>query len=105
MREPNGWKGVIEHGAGTSEIHPWEAIVFENSGVYIYHNDKYDTVSFLPIFTIREVRWHDASKEEEGRNVGGKEWLSQKGYHEKMQALQAERKAIGAVGTHEEESE
>lgn len=94
MRQANGWKGVIENGAGTMQIHPWETIEFENAGIYVYHNDKYDTTTFLPIFTVREVRWHNAEKEREGGNVSGKDF-----YHRRMQELQRERKELGAPST------
>lgn len=92
---PNGWKGVIAHGDGNLEIHPWEAIKFENAGIYVYHNDKYETTTFLPIFTVRSVRWHDAEKEANGPNVEGREIMD---YHQKVQRLRA-------IGAHEEESE
>lgn len=107
MKEPNGWKGVIEHGGGNLEIHPYEGIVFENSGIYVHHNDKYETTTFLPIFTVRMVRWHDAAKEKEGRNVSAEGLLKTRAggtneYYRRMQELGKERKQIGQ---HEEESE
>lgn len=71
-RPPSGWKGLVETGTGAPlEIHPWETVVFENAGLYIYHNDKYETTTFLPVFTVRMVRWHDAAREKDGSNVGG----------------------------------
>lgn len=78
MKTPNGWKGVIETGAGTQEIHPWECVEFENAGIYIYHNDKYETTTFLPVFTVRMVRWHLAAKEKDGSNVEGREMMRKK---------------------------
>lgn len=94
MREPNGWKGIIAHGDGQMEIHPWECIEFENAGIYVYHNDKYETTTFLPIFTVREVRWHDAAKEKEGKNIGAKEMIGTREYQQRMQALRRERKEL-----------
>lgn len=91
MRKPNNWKGVIAHGDGPMEIHPWESIEFENAGIYVYHNDLYDTTTFLPIFTVRQVRWHDADMEKQGPNKGGEEL--------------ARKLLPRAIGAHEEESE
>lgn len=105
VKEPNGWSGVIEHGGGNMTIHPYEGIVFENSGIYVHHNDKYETTTFLPIFTVRMVRWHDAAKEKQGGNVSAEDLLRAGGtdeYHRRMQALRTEQRQIGQ---HEEESE
>lgn len=101
-RTPNGWKGVIEHGGGTQAIHPEEHIEFENAGIYVYHNDKYDTCTFLPIFTVRMVRWHSKEAEKAGPNVSAKELSDQDIYQRRVRELTEEKRMLGQ---HEEESE
>jgi hypothetical protein len=67
-RRLTGMKGVLSTGSGEQEVHPWETLEFTPEGVYVYHHDSYETVTFFPIYTLRQVRMHEFAKERSGPN-------------------------------------
>lgn len=69
VKRMTGKKGVIDSAAGSKEIHPDETLEFTPEGVYVYGADLYETMTFYPIYTLREIRMHDAEKEKMGANA------------------------------------
>jgi hypothetical protein len=67
-RKLTGMKGVMSTGTGEQAIYPYETLEFTPEGVYVYHHDAYETVTFFPIYTLRQVRMHEAVKERMGPN-------------------------------------
>ena len=62
-------RGVIQMGGGAIEIHPHETVVVNDQWVTVYHHDKYETRTDIPLTAIEFMRTHDADKEKLGPNV------------------------------------
>jgi hypothetical protein len=97
-----GLTGVIEMASGNLDIKPWEDIDVEPHGCTIHHNDLYDTKTFIPVFTIKMIRWHEKSKEKAGQNVSGEELARRTSSPVGMnEAIEMTRRAIEAASEEE----